>query len=142
VVQELQGAGVPCNGDVAAAAAAVTLELAGSRASLPFCTAVLKEAMRMYPAGVAASPRCAGGVVRGSGGSMQGGVMEGTSSAGLCVASATPRHASELCCPLCRMCHQATRVGRYTVPAGVIVFPCMYSIHMYSANFDDPHEVC
>lgn len=39
------------------------------------------------------------------------------------------------------MTHQATQVGPYKVPAGVIVFPCLYSILMYSGNWEQAHQV-
>jgi hypothetical protein len=58
VLQELRSVGVPCNGDPTAAAAALSLDLLKQ---LPYCTAVLQEAMRMFPAGVMAASRCAGG---------------------------------------------------------------------------------
>jgi cytochrome P450 len=53
VLQELVTAGVPL-GDLEGAAAALSRDLLGQ---LPYTTAVLQEAMRLYPAGVAASPR-------------------------------------------------------------------------------------
>jgi hypothetical protein len=53
VLQELLRAGVPL-GDLEGAAAALSRDLLGQ---LPYTTAVLQEAMRLYPAGVAASPR-------------------------------------------------------------------------------------
>lgn len=58
MLQELREAGLACDGDVEAAAAALTLDLVTKSDQLPYCTAVLKEAMRMFPAGVAATPRC------------------------------------------------------------------------------------
>lgn len=45
---------MPCNGDPAAAAAVLSLDLIKA---LPYCTAVLQEAMRMFPAGVMAASR-------------------------------------------------------------------------------------
>jgi len=39
------------------------------------------------------------------------------------------------------MTHQVTQVGPYQLPAGVIVFPCLYSILMYSGNWDKPTQV-
>lgn len=39
------------------------------------------------------------------------------------------------------MTSKVTRVGPYRVPTGTIVFPCLYSILMYSGNWDDPHQV-
>jgi cytochrome P450 len=54
VLQELQAAGLPCKGDLAAVQAALSME---SLRQLPFTTAVLHEAMRLFPAGVAATPR-------------------------------------------------------------------------------------
>lgn len=54
VLQELQSVGVPCDGDSGAAAAALSLDLLKQ---LPYCTAVLQEAMRMFPAGVMAASR-------------------------------------------------------------------------------------
>jgi len=55
VLEELSAAGVPCNGDLAAAQAALNMDMLKQ---LPMCTAVLHEAMRLFPAGVAATPRC------------------------------------------------------------------------------------
>ena len=40
-----------------------------------------------------------------------------------------------------RMAQQTTQVGPYQVPAGTIVFPCIYSLLMYSGNWDAPTEV-
>jgi hypothetical protein len=54
VLQELRDAGVPCDGDSSAAAALLSLELLKQ---LPYCTAVLQEAMRLFPAGVMAASR-------------------------------------------------------------------------------------
>ncbi|WIA39640.1 hypothetical protein OEZ86_005717 [Tetradesmus obliquus] len=92
VLQELVAAGLPCNGDLAAVTAALSMD---SLRQLPFLIAVLHEAMRLFPAGVAATPR---------------------------------------------MCEKVTKVGPYQVPAGVIVFPCLYSILNYSANWDSPQQ--
>jgi cytochrome P450 len=39
------------------------------------------------------------------------------------------------------MTEKVTKVGPYQVPAGVIVFPCLYSILMYSRNWDNPQQV-
>lgn len=54
VVQELRSSGIPCNGNLQATVAALSLDLLKE---LPYCTAVLHEAMRIFPAGVAATPR-------------------------------------------------------------------------------------
>lgn len=54
ILQELRDAGVPCGGNVAATCAALSMDLLNK---LPHCTAVLSEAMRLFPAGVAATPR-------------------------------------------------------------------------------------
>jgi cytochrome P450 len=40
-----------------------------------------------------------------------------------------------------RLARQATQVGPYKVPAGVIVFPCLYSILTYSGNWTKALEV-
>lgn len=40
----------------------------------------------------------------------------------------------------CRMTEKVTQVGPYKVPPGTIVFPCLYSVLMYSGNWDDPHK--
>jgi hypothetical protein len=45
------------------------------------------------------------------------------------------------CSAVCRITQQETQVGPYRVPEGVIVFPCLYSILMHSANWDQPTEV-
>lgn len=50
-------------------------------------------------------------------------------------------HPSATLIHLCdRMTEKVTQVGPYKVPPGVIVFPCLYSILMYSKNWDDPHK--
>lgn len=54
MLQELRAAGVPCNGDLAATKAALNMDMLRQ---LPYTTAVLHEAMRIFPAGVAATPR-------------------------------------------------------------------------------------
>eukprot|EP00878_Enallax_costatus_P000874 GHUV01001001.1.p1 GENE.GHUV01001001.1~~GHUV01001001.1.p1 ORF type:complete len:563 (+),score=98.44 GHUV01001001.1:141-1829(+) len=90
VVQELQSAGIPCNGDLKATVAALNMDVLKQ---LPYCTAVLHEALRMFPSGVAATPR---------------------------------------------LTEKITQVGPYKLPAGVIVFPCLYSILMYSKSWDNP----
>lgn len=54
LVQELQSVGIPCNGDLQAATAALNMDMLKR---LPYCTAVLHEAMRIFPSGVAATPR-------------------------------------------------------------------------------------
>lgn len=38
------------------------------------------------------------------------------------------------------MSEKVTQVGPYKVPAGTIVFPCLYSLLMYSGNWEDPHK--
>jgi hypothetical protein len=40
-----------------------------------------------------------------------------------------------------RMTDKVTQVGPYRIPAGVIVFPCLYSILMHSSNWDNPRQV-
>lgn len=57
VLQELCGAGLPCNGDLDAAVAVLAQSFDPLK-GLPFLDAVINEAMRMYPAGASASPRC------------------------------------------------------------------------------------
>jgi cytochrome P450 len=42
---------------------------------------------------------------------------------------------------MCSMTEKVTKVGPYQVPAGVIVFPCLYSILMYSRNWENPQQV-
>jgi cytochrome P450 len=54
LLQELAVAGLPCKGDLAAVQAALSMDAVRQ---LPFLTAVLHEAMRLFPAGVAATPR-------------------------------------------------------------------------------------
>lgn len=74
MLQELRSVGVPCNGDPTAAAAALSLDLLKQ---LPYCTAVLQEAMRMFPAGVMAASRCAQGGARRGGRGRGGGAQVG-----------------------------------------------------------------
>jgi hypothetical protein len=57
VLQELREAGVSCDGDSAVAAALLSLDLLKQ---LPYCTTVLQESMRLFPAGVMAASRCGG----------------------------------------------------------------------------------
>eukprot|EP00775_Hariotina_reticulata_P011944 gene11944-12087_t len=53
LLEELSAAGLPCNGHLAAVQAALNMDMIKQ---LPVCTAVLHEAMRLFPAGVAAAP--------------------------------------------------------------------------------------
>lgn len=39
------------------------------------------------------------------------------------------------------MTTKPTQVGPYRVPAGVIVFPCLFSILNYSGNWNRPQQV-
>lgn len=55
LLSELQGLGLPCDGDLAAACDAISHP--ECLRDTPYLTAVINEVMRMYPAGVSAAPR-------------------------------------------------------------------------------------
>lgn len=159
VMQELRSVGVPCNGDVAAAAACLSSSMDVLK-QLPYCTAVLQESMRMFPAGVMAASRCV--VVW-----LQLFVLslflvctcvfcrqllsahtdvQGCRSRCVLHSLLPPSHSSSFFLSLShsfphRITHQVTQVGPYRVPAGVIVFPCLYSILMSKDNWDNAADV-
>jgi cytochrome P450 len=56
LLAELREAGLPCNGDLEAAVAVLSSSFDPLR-ELPFLSAVINEAQRLYPAGASASPR-------------------------------------------------------------------------------------
>jgi cytochrome P450 len=64
LLAELRAAGLPCNGDLDAALAVLARSFDPLK-GLPFLEAVINEAMRLYPAGASASPRCVLAAVSG-----------------------------------------------------------------------------
>jgi cytochrome P450 len=147
LLQELRSLGLPCNGNLEDALA--VLEAKGpdgvSAQNMPYMAAVLNEAMRMYPAGASASPRCAAEAVERAcllGGQEPAVLAFGLSWQLLSLVQPCSRSAPlPIQPPPSRLTEKPTKVGPYMLPKGVIVFPCLYVINNWSGNWEEPRKV-